>query len=54
VKNDAHGAGTATAQKIFALNPDVLITGTCSGENVVKALKHIKMRVFAEAKPLNA
>jgi predicted Fe-Mo cluster-binding NifX family protein len=52
VKNDAHGAGTATAQKIFELKPDVLITGNGPGENAAKALKHIKMRIFAEANNL--
>ncbi len=52
VKNDAHGAGTATAQKIFELQPDVLITGNGPGENAAKALKYIKMRIFAEANNL--
>jgi predicted Fe-Mo cluster-binding NifX family protein len=52
VKNDAHGAGTATAQKIFELKPDVLITGNGPGETAAKALKHIQMRVFAEANNL--
>lgn len=49
VKNEAHGAGTATAQKIFALNPDVLITGNGPGENAANALKHIKMKIFINA-----
>lgn len=52
VKNDAHGAGTATAQKIFELKPDVLITGNGPGENAAKALKHIKMRIFVDANDL--
>lgn len=49
VKNDAHGAGTATAQKIFELKPDILITGNGPGENAAKALKHINMRIFVDA-----
>jgi predicted Fe-Mo cluster-binding NifX family protein len=49
VKNDAHGAGTATSQKIFELKPDVLITGNGPGETASTALKHIKMRIFVNA-----
>ncbi len=49
VKNEAHGAGTATAQMIFELKPDVLITGNGPGENAAKALKHIKMKIFIDA-----
>lgn len=49
VKNEAHGAGTATAQKIFELKPDVLITGNGPGENAAKALKHIQMKIFVDA-----
>jgi predicted Fe-Mo cluster-binding NifX family protein len=44
VKNEAHGAGTATSQRIFELKPDVLITGNGPGENASTALKHIKMK----------
>ena len=53
VKNEAHGAGTATAQKIFELKPDVLITGNGPGENAANALKHIKMRIFIDAHDMN-
>jgi len=49
VKNEAHGAGTATAQKIFELKPDVLITGNGPGENAATALKQINMRIFVNA-----
>lgn len=49
VENEAHGAGTATAQKIFELKPDVLITGNGPGGNAAQALKQVKMRIFAEA-----
>jgi predicted Fe-Mo cluster-binding NifX family protein len=52
VKNDAHGAGTATAQKIFELKPDVLITGNGPGDNAALALKHLKMRIFVNAHDL--
>ncbi|MGC8825241.1 MAG: NifB/NifX family molybdenum-iron cluster-binding protein [Bacteroidales bacterium] len=49
VKNEAHGAGTATAQKIFDLKPDVLITGNGPGETAGAALKHINMQILVGA-----
>jgi len=49
VKDVAHGAGTATAQKIYDLKPDVLITGNGPGETASKALKHLKMKIFVDA-----
>lgn len=49
VKNEAHGAGTATAQKVYDLKPDVLITGNGPGETAAKALKHINMKIFVDA-----
>jgi len=52
VKNEAHGAGTATSQKIFELKPDVLITGNGPGETASKALKHLKMKIFVKANDL--
>ncbi len=52
VKNEAHGAGTATSQKIFGLKPDVLITGNGPGENASNALKHLKMKIFVNANDL--
>ena len=52
VKNEAHGAGTATSQRIFELNPDVLITGNGPGDNAAKALAHMKMKIFVGAQDL--
>jgi predicted Fe-Mo cluster-binding NifX family protein len=49
VKNEAHGAGTATARKMYELKPDVLITGNGPGENATSALKHLKMKIFTNA-----
>jgi predicted Fe-Mo cluster-binding NifX family protein len=49
VKNETHGAGTATSQKIFELKPDVLITGNGPGDNASGALKHLKMKIFVNA-----
>ena len=52
VKNEAHGAGTATSQRIFELNPDVLITGNGPGDTAAKALAHMKMKIFVGAQEL--
>lgn len=49
VKNEAHGAGTATSQKLFNVNPNVLITGNGPGENAAQALKHLNMKIFINA-----
>lgn len=49
VKNEAHGAGTATAQKLYEIKPDVLITGNGPGETAAKALKHLNMKIFVGA-----
>jgi predicted Fe-Mo cluster-binding NifX family protein len=49
VKNVAHGAGSATAQTVFELNPGVLITGNGPGETASNALKHHHMRIFVDA-----
>jgi len=49
VKNVAHGAGSATAQIVFELNPSVLITGNGPGETASTALKHHHMRIFVDA-----
>ncbi len=49
VKNEAHGAGTATSQRIFELKPDVLITGNGPGGNASTALQHIKMKILVNA-----
>ncbi|MFH2143539.1 MAG: NifB/NifX family molybdenum-iron cluster-binding protein [Bacteroidota bacterium] len=49
VKNEAHGAGTATAQKMYEIKPDVLITGNGPGENAAAALKQLNMKIFVDA-----
>jgi predicted Fe-Mo cluster-binding NifX family protein len=48
-QNHAHGAGTATAQKIYEILPQVLITGNGPGETASKALIHAKMKIFINA-----
>jgi len=49
VKNVAHGAGSATAQMVFELDPGVLITGNGPGETASNALKNHHMRIFVDA-----
>jgi predicted Fe-Mo cluster-binding NifX family protein len=52
VKNEAHGAGTATAQKMYDLRPDILITGNGPGGNAAAALKNLKMKIYVNAHDL--
>lgn len=49
VTNKAHGAGTSTAQKVFELKPDVLITGNGPGENAATILKKLNLKMFVNA-----
>ena len=49
VKNEAHGAGTATAQKMYEVKPDVLITGNGPGETAATALKNLNMKIYVDA-----
>ena len=49
VKNEAHGAGTATAQKMYEVKPDVLITGNGPGETAATALKRLNMKIYVDA-----
>ncbi len=53
VKNEAHGAGTATAQKIYEIKPDVLITGNGPGETAARALQQMNMKIFVDAHNLS-
>ena len=46
VQNEAHGAGTATAQKVFNLKPDIIITGNGPGGSATKVLKMWKVKIF--------
>jgi len=49
VKNEAHGAGSATAQKMYEIKADVLITGNGPGETAAKALQKLDMKIFVDA-----
>jgi predicted Fe-Mo cluster-binding NifX family protein len=45
----AHGAGPKTAQKLFELAPDVLITGNGPGGNAESVLKHSEIEIYIGA-----
>lgn len=49
VENSAHGAGPQTAQRVFDLHPDVLITGNGPGGNAATALQKASLTVYAGA-----
>lgn len=49
VEGIAHGAGPQTAQKLFELAPDVLITGNGPGGNAAAVLRKTDMKLFAGA-----
>lgn len=46
VNSVAHGAGPQTAQKLFDLSPDVLITGNGPGDNALMVLKELNIRII--------
>lgn len=45
----AHGAGPKTAQKLFDLAPDILITGNGPGGNALNILSGLNMKIFIGA-----
>ena len=45
----AHGAGPQTAQKLFELNPDILITGNGPGGNAATVLEKTGVKIFIGA-----
>ncbi len=49
VSEVAHGAGPQTSQKLFELNPDILITGNGPGGNAARALQNSKIKIFTGA-----
>jgi predicted Fe-Mo cluster-binding NifX family protein len=53
IVNMAHGAGPQTAQKLFELNPDILITGNGPGGNAATVLEKAGMKIFIGASEMN-
>ncbi len=49
VANDAHGAGPKTSERLFKLNPDVLITGNGPGGQAAKVLEQTKISIYVGA-----
>ena len=47
--NDAHGAGPKTAQILFGLDPEVLITGNGPGGNAAAVLKKARIDIYVGA-----
>ncbi len=45
----AHGAGPQTAQKLFELKPDVLITGNGPGGNAARVLAQGNIKIYVGA-----
>lgn len=53
IANEAHGAGPLTAQKLFELKPDVLITGNGPGGNAAAVLGKTGMEIYIGAGEMN-
>jgi len=49
IQNEAHGAGPRTAQKLFEMKPDILITGNGPGGNAAAVLEKSNIRTFTGA-----
>jgi len=49
IANVAHGAGPQTAQKIFELKADVLLTGNGPGGNAAAVLNQSAMKIYIGA-----
>ena len=49
IENEAHGAGPKTAQKLFELQADVLITGNGPGGNAEKVMEKANVKIYVGA-----
>ncbi len=49
IKNAAHGAGPQTAQNLFEMHPDVLITGNGPGGNAATVLEKAGIKIYIGA-----
>ncbi|MDZ7796674.1 MAG: NifB/NifX family molybdenum-iron cluster-binding protein [Candidatus Marinimicrobia bacterium] len=49
IKNEAHGAGPKTAQRLFEEKADVLITGNGPGGNAASVLEKAGIRIYTDA-----
>ncbi len=49
IKNETHGAGPKTVQKIFDMHPDIIVTGNGPGEKASDLLVRTDIKVFTGA-----
>ncbi|MCK4654088.1 MAG: NifB/NifX family molybdenum-iron cluster-binding protein [Candidatus Cloacimonetes bacterium] len=49
IANVSHGAGPQTSQKLFELNPDILITGNGPGGNAARVLQNSNIKIYIGA-----
>ncbi len=49
IENEAHGAGPKTAQAVFELDPNVLITGNGPGGNAATVLERAGIEIYIGA-----
>ncbi len=49
IANEAHGAGPQTAQKLFEMNADVLVTGNGPGGNAAAVLEKSALKIYIGA-----
>ncbi len=49
IEKEAHGAGPKTAQKLYELRADVLITGNGPGDNAANVLDRTGVRIYTGA-----
>ncbi|MCG8412423.1 MAG: NifB/NifX family molybdenum-iron cluster-binding protein [Bacteroidales bacterium] len=49
IENEAHGAGPKTSQKLFEMEPQVLITGNGPGGNAAQVLEKAGIEIFIGA-----
>lgn len=53
ISEEAHGAGPQTAQKLFELKADILITGNGPGGNASRVLEKAGMTIYVGAGDMN-
>jgi predicted Fe-Mo cluster-binding NifX family protein len=49
IENEAHGAGPRTAQQLFELGAEVLVTGNGPGNNAAIVLENAGVRIYTGA-----
>ena len=49
IEQEAHGAGPKTAQRLFEMDPDVLITGNGPGSNAAIVLDNAEIEIYIGA-----